>query len=70
MNDHAVKLEMNQTHYDSPHGLANADNYSTAYDVGKLSSVAIKNEYFRKICSTQNYECTGISKKVVKYCGN
>ena len=52
MNDYAVKLEMNQTHFDSPHGLQNADNYSSAYDIGKLSAHCMKNEYFKKIVNT------------------
>ena len=68
MNDYAAKLEMNQTHFDSPHGLQNVENLSTAYDIGKLSAHCLKNEYFRKIVATQCYECSAIRKyTVLKY---
>ena len=56
MNDFASKLDMAQTHFDSPHGLQNIENLSTAYDIAKLSAICIKNEYFREIVSTPYYE--------------
>ena len=48
---------MQLTHFDSPHGLQNIENLSTAYDLAKLSAICIKNEYFREIVSTPYYEC-------------
>lgn len=53
---------MAQTHFDSPHGLQNIENLSTAYDMAKLSALCIKNDYFREIVSTPYYECFGIRR--------
>eukprot|EP00347_Sterkiella_histriomuscorum_P009059 403342681 len=44
MNDNAYRLQMMSTNYDSPHGLMNTQNYSTAYDIAKLSAKCIHNE--------------------------
>lgn len=62
MNDQAEKLHLSSTVFDSPHGLMNIQNFSTAHDVSKLSAICMKNEYFRKIVSTKVYECIGRSK--------
>lgn len=43
---------MASTNFDSPHGMMNKHNYSTAYDIAKLSSKCMKNEWFRKIVNT------------------
>ena len=48
---------MLSTQFDSPHGLQNPQNYSTAYDVGKLTCKCMENEYFRQIVRTQVFEC-------------
>lgn len=32
MNDYARQLDLAQTHFDSPHGLQNIENLSTAFD--------------------------------------
>jgi len=37
MNKNAKLLGMNDTYFDSPHGLANKNNKSTAYDMARLS---------------------------------
>ena len=57
MNLFCVKLGLSQTSFDSPHGLQNIENLSTAFDMAKLSSVAMQNETFRKIVATRAYEC-------------
>lgn len=57
MNKNAAKLAMYSTNYDSPHGLMNKWNYSTAHDVGKLACQLMKNEEIRKIVNTKVYEC-------------
>ena len=36
----------------------NIENVSTAYDMARLSAIAIKNDYFRKVVSTATYTCT------------
>jgi D-alanyl-D-alanine carboxypeptidase len=62
MNNNAIKLQMMSTNFDSPHGLMNPQNYSSAYDMGKLAGQCMKNEYFRKIVTTQVFECEGRPK--------
>jgi len=47
MNKNALKLQMFSTNYDSPHGLMNKWNYSTANDVARLAFNAMKLEQFR-----------------------
>lgn len=66
MNDYAEKLHMTSTYFDSPHGLMNIQNYSTAHDMAKLSAVCMKLDQFRTIVSTKVYECVGKSKHDIK----
>ena len=62
MNEYAEKYQMTSTYFDSPHGLMNIQNISTAHDMSKLSALCIKHEAFRRIVSTKYYECYGKSK--------
>ena len=56
MNEKAEQLGLESTHFETPSGLDDdTDNhYSTAHDMAILASVAMKNEDFRKICSTSS----------------
>jgi serine-type D-Ala-D-Ala carboxypeptidase (penicillin-binding protein 5/6) len=49
MNDEARRLGLRDTHYISPSGVVDRDNYSSAWDVAALSRVALRNERFRTI---------------------
>jgi len=40
---------MKNTHFDSPHGLSNKNNYSTANDMVELCHYAMKNNEFKQI---------------------
>jgi len=55
MNKQAEILSLKNSFYDSPHGLSNSSNKSTAYDVCRLSTYAMKIEKFRTIVSTKFY---------------
>ena len=55
MNKKAKELGLESTHYENPVGLHNEDNYTTANDTLKLTSYALKNETFKKICETTRY---------------
>jgi D-alanyl-D-alanine carboxypeptidase len=57
MNLFCVKYGLTQTFFDSPHGLQNVENLSTACDMAKLSALAMQNETFRRIVGTKTYEC-------------
>lgn len=45
------------TFFDSPHGLSNRFNTSSAADIGKISSIALSNPVFAKIVKTKRYKC-------------
>lgn len=55
MNEKAAELRLDDTHFENPHGLPSKDHYTTAYDFARLSTYALKNENFKKICSTLKY---------------
>ena len=57
MNDNATSLKMTNSNFDSPHGLMNIQNMSTAYDMARLASKAMQSPTFRKIVATKNYIC-------------
>ena len=55
MNSNAKKIKLNSTHFDSPHGLSNSNNVSTAYDIALLCSVCVRNLDFSRITRTKSY---------------
>ena len=55
MNSNAKILKLNNTHFDSPHGLANFNNVSTAYDMAQLCYHCVKNIDFNRITRTKSY---------------
>lgn len=57
MNVLAQKLGMTQSVFDSPHGLANSVNVSTAYDMATLSYHCMQNDVFQEVVKTPFYEC-------------
>ncbi|MBQ4096878.1 MAG: D-alanyl-D-alanine carboxypeptidase, partial [Clostridia bacterium] len=52
MNETALRIGMTESHFTNPHGLDNAEHYSTAADMAKLAVYALGNEKFREIVST------------------
>jgi D-alanyl-D-alanine carboxypeptidase len=57
MNKEAQDFGLKSTFFDSPHGLANSNNYSSAHDLAILCAKVIKNEDFRRVVSTRYYRC-------------
>mmetsp|Transcript_22379 Transcript_22379/g.15944 ORF Transcript_22379/g.15944 Transcript_22379/m.15944 type:complete len:177 (-) Transcript_22379:274-804(-) len=57
MNDNAAKLGLINTSFDSPHGLANMYNLSTAQDMCKLAMYCMKLDAMRTIVGSVDYEC-------------
>ena len=49
MNAEAHRLGLRDTHFSSPSGVKDADNYSSAWDLAALTRVAMRNDRFRKI---------------------
>lgn len=60
MNEKANKLGMKNSIFRNPHGLDQEDggNISTAYDMAKLTSYAMKNKNYKKIVATKKYTLT------------
>ena len=54
MNDKAHRLELQNTHFENPHGLDSPGHYSTARDLGLLTAYAMKNPVFAKTVSTKS----------------
>ena len=55
MNYKAQKLNMTKSHFACPHGLNNNLNYSSAEDLAKLCTYAMRNVKFRKVVQTRKY---------------
>jgi serine-type D-Ala-D-Ala carboxypeptidase (penicillin-binding protein 5/6) len=52
MNSEAQKLGLRDTHFVSPSGVVDVDNYSSAWDLAALTRVAMRNARFRQIVRT------------------
>mmetsp|Transcript_5843 Transcript_5843/g.9374 ORF Transcript_5843/g.9374 Transcript_5843/m.9374 type:complete len:155 (+) Transcript_5843:2433-2897(+) len=53
MNKTAEQIGLKGSFYDSPHGLSNYNNKSTALDIARLSTEAMKLKKFREVVSTK-----------------
>lgn len=53
MNDEARRLGLHDSHFASPSGVVDRDNYSTAWDLAALTRVALRNERFRTVVRTR-----------------
>jgi len=55
MNEKAAELGMENSHFTNASGVYNSGHYSTARDMARLSSYALKNNMFREIVGTAEY---------------
>lgn len=58
MNKKANELGLNNSHFESPHGLDSDNHYTTAYELAILSDYALQNKTFLNIVSTQKFTVT------------
>ena len=56
MNRNAARLGLRSSFFDSPHGLVNFRNMSTALDLSKLGAISIKEPIIAQIVSTRHYQ--------------
>ena len=70
MNEKAKSLSMNETSFKNPSGLTADGHYSTAYDMALLASYAIKNPYFKKVCSTRSIKVSFGTPECIHYFSN
>lgn len=59
MNKKAKELGCENTHFVNPHGLHDADHYSTARDLYKITTYALALPLFAEITNTATYYCEG-----------
>lgn len=66
MNEKAKDLRLNNTHFETPHGLDSDNHYTTAYELALLTDYALNNSIFLNIVGTKNYTITinGYPKKL------
>ena len=58
MNKKAYELNLQNTHFVTPHGLDEKEHYTTAYELAILTDYALKNETFSKIVQTKTANIT------------
>lgn len=58
MNEKAAELKLENTHFTSPEGFHDKDQYTTAYDMALLLDYALENGHFKVIFTTDSYETT------------
>ncbi len=64
MNQNAEALNLDNTHFVTPHGLDSEEHYTTAYELAILTDYALNNPVFAQIVNTKTYTITinGYSK--------
>jgi D-alanyl-D-alanine carboxypeptidase (penicillin-binding protein 5/6) len=61
---------MYDTFYDSPHGLKNDRNFSSAYDICLLANECMKNKLFREVVGTNFYQTRAFGNQAAFRNGN
>ena len=56
MNEKALEIGLQNTHFTNPHGLDHEEHYTTARDLAVLTRYAMENESFRQVVSTLTYQ--------------
>jgi D-alanyl-D-alanine carboxypeptidase len=63
MNEEAKALGATNSNFANPHGLTDANHYTTAYDLYLIFNEAVKQEKFTEIISMSSYETSYTDKK-------
>lgn len=59
MNEKARELGLSHTRFANPNGLDSEENYSTAYDLAKITQAALNTPGFTEIVSAKTIQCGG-----------
>lgn len=59
INAYLEEIGVQNTHFENPHGLFNANHTTTAQDLAKITQYAMKNEVFRTIFGTKELKWNG-----------
>ncbi len=62
MNDKAIQLGCQNTHYGNVHGLHDAETYTTARDIARITEAALENEIFRQMFCAGEYTLAATNK--------
>ena len=66
MNNKAKELNMTNTSFSNPIGMDNDNNYSTAADLSKLLVYSLKNNTFKTIFSSDDYNAQEVKRADIK----
>lgn len=55
MNQKALDIGLDSSHFVTPHGLDQDEHYTTAFELAKIADYALNNDTFSKIVRTSNY---------------
>ncbi len=61
MNKEALLLGLTDTHFSNPIGLDQADNYSSSYDIAKLSKYIYQNQFIKHAAKLKELEVKSVS---------
>ena len=64
MNRKAAQIGCAHTHFTSPHGLHDAQHYTTAREMAVMTKYAMKNADFMEICNTVSYKPEGFNEAI------
>lgn len=70
MNETAKKAGAINTNFANPHGLDEANHYTTAYDLAKITAYALNNPIFKEIVSTKQYVIPETNASETRYLAN
>ncbi len=70
MNALAKTVGANNSNFTNPHGLDDADHYTTAYDLALITAYALKNPIFKEIVSTKSYVIDATNKSDKRFLTN
>lgn len=62
MNEKAHTLFLTDTHFTNPAGLDQQDHYTTARDLARLTSVALRNPHFARIVATKEMTVANVGR--------
>ena len=65
MNERAASLGLSDTHFTNPHGLDDAEHYTTAHDLALIAAEALKNDTLKAISSTYKRSFTRDDKAIL-----
>ena len=70
MNKLCKEIGATNSHFANPHGLDNAEHYTTAYDLALVTSYALNNPIFAEIVATKHYTIPKTNISEARYLTN